>query len=96
MGHIEDVRRFVVEQLLFGDGAKLDNNTSFSGASILDSTGILELIMFLEGTYNIKIADNELIPENLDSITKVAHFLEGKLNGQMRDRIMSDASMRKK
>jgi acyl carrier protein len=78
MGYIEEVRKFVVEQLLFGDGTRLDDNTSFSGASIIDSTGILEIIMFLEKTYNIKIADNELIPENLDSVVKIACFLEGK------------------
>jgi acyl carrier protein len=79
MGYSEDVRKFIVEQLLFGDASRLDDNMSFSGASIVDSTGILELIMFLEGTYNIKIADNELIPENLDSIANVARFLEGKV-----------------
>jgi acyl carrier protein len=78
MSYIQEVRKFVVEQLLFGDASRLDDNTSFSGASIIDSTGILELIMFLEGTYKIKIADNELIPENLDSIAKVVRFLEGK------------------
>jgi acyl carrier protein len=78
MGYIEEVRKFVVEQLLFGDVNRLDDNTSFSGASIIDSTGILEVIMFLEETYNIKIADNELIPENLDSVAKIARFLEGK------------------
>jgi acyl carrier protein len=79
MSYIDEVRKFVVEQLLFGDGGRLDDSTSFSRANILDSTGILELIMFIEGTYKIKIADNELIPENLDSITKIAGFLESKL-----------------
>jgi acyl carrier protein len=79
MSYIDEVRKFVVEQLLFGDASRLEDNTSFSGASILDSTGILELIMFLEGTYKIKIADNELIPENLDSVAKVACFLESKV-----------------
>jgi acyl carrier protein len=78
MGYVEEVRKFVVEQLLFGDASRLDDNTSFSGASIIDSTGILELIMFLEGTYNIKVADDELIPENLDSVANVARFLKGK------------------
>jgi acyl carrier protein len=79
MSYIEDVRKFIVEQLLFGDGERLENNASFSGASIVDSTGILEVIMFLESTYGIKIADNELTPENLDSVANIAGFLERKL-----------------
>jgi len=82
MDYIEEVRRFVVEQLLFGDGALLDENTSFSGANVIDSTGVLELIMFLEETYNIKISDDELTTENLDSIAKIARFLDNKTGKQ--------------
>ncbi len=76
MGYIEEVRKFVVDQILFGDANRVDDNSSFSESNILDSTGILELIMFLEETYHIKIADSDLIPENLDSISKVSNFIE--------------------
>ncbi|RKY09909.1 MAG: acyl carrier protein [Planctomycetota bacterium] len=78
MSHIETVHEFIVENFLFGDGENLTNETSFLDSGIIDSTGILELIAFLEETYNIKIADDELIPENLDSLNNVAKFIEQK------------------
>ena len=80
INHLDTVRHFVVENFLFGDGESLKDDTSFMEASIIDSTGILELIMFLEETYNIKIEDNELIPENLDNLRNINQFLERKLN----------------
>ena len=81
MGHMETVRDFVVQNFLFGDGKLLQDDTSFLGEGIIDSTGILELVMFLEQNYNIKIEDEELIPENLDSLRNIARFLERKLSG---------------
>ena len=81
MSYVETVREFVVENFLFGDGESLKEDTSFMGQSIIDSTGILELVMFLEETYNMKVEDDELVPENLDNLTNIARFLERKLNG---------------
>ena len=51
-------------------------------AGIIDSTGVLELIMFLEETYMIKIEDNELVPENFDNLQNVARYLGKKLDPQ--------------
>ncbi len=79
MSYIDTIRHFVVENFLFGDGESLKEDTSFLERGIIDSTGILELVMFLEETYNIKIEDDELIPENLDNLTNIAQFLERKL-----------------
>lgn len=79
MSYIETVHEFIVENFLFGDGEQLTNETSFLDSGIIDSTGILELITFLEETYNIKIEDDELIPENLDSLNSVAKFIEQKI-----------------
>ncbi len=79
MNYADTVRHFVVENFLFGDGESLKEDTSFLEKGIIDSTGILELVMFLEETYNIKIEDDELIPENLDNLTNIAQFLERKL-----------------
>ena len=79
MSHIETIHGFIVENFLFGDGEQLTNETSFLDSGIIDSTGILELITFLEETYNIKIEDDELIPENLDSLNSVAKFIEQKI-----------------
>jgi acyl carrier protein len=81
MIYLETVRQFVVDTFLFGDGANLMDDTSFLENGIIDSTGILELITFLEETYQISIQDNELVPENLDSLKKVEQFLYKKING---------------
>ncbi len=80
MSRIETIHEFIVENFLFGDGEQLTNETSFLDSGIIDSTGILELITFLEETYNIKIEDDELIPENLDSLNSVAKFIEQKIS----------------
>ena len=78
MSLIEDVRKFVVDNFLFGDDGGLGDDTSFMEGGIIDSTGILELIAFLEKTFGVKIEDGELVPENLDSLARVAQFIERK------------------
>jgi len=80
MSHIDMVREFIVENFLFGDGQQLQDDTSFMESGIIDSTGILELITFLEEKYEIKIEDDELIPENLDNLQNVARFVDRKVN----------------
>lgn len=72
------VRDFVVDYFLFGDGDALQDDTSFLDEGIIDSTGILELVAFLEETCTIVVKDEELIPENLDSIANIMQFLEKK------------------
>ena len=81
MNYFEDVRSFIVENFLFGDGDSLEGDTSFLESGIIDSTGILELVMFLEETYGVKIEDEELEPENLDNLNNVKQFLEKKTAG---------------
>ncbi len=77
------VRDFIVEQFLFNkDDGHLTNDVSFLESGIVDSTGILELIAFLEETYRIPIEDEELIPENLDSVNNVVSFVQRKLETQ--------------
>lgn len=75
----EGVKQFVVENFLFGENNGLSDDTSFLETGILDSTGILELINYLEQTHEISINDDELVPENLDSISNINHFLNRKL-----------------
>jgi acyl carrier protein len=80
MSEITDkVRNFIVENFLFGNDNGLTDDTSFLDEGIIDSTGILELVSFLEETFGIAVVDEELIPENLDSIKNVAGYLEGKI-----------------
>jgi len=80
MSHINTVREFIIENFLFGDGQQLQDDTSFMESGIIDSTGILELITFLEEKYGIKIEDDELIPENLDNLQNVAGFVDRKVD----------------
>jgi len=75
----EQLRGFVVTNFLFGQDDKLDNDDSFLEKGIIDSTGILELVSFVEETYGITIEDQELIPENLDSINNLLRFLQTKM-----------------
>ena len=81
MESIEDaLREFIVDNFLFGqDGADLRDEASLLEHGIIDSTGVLELVSFLEGGYQFKIDDEELIPENLDSIGNLARFVRRKL-----------------
>lgn len=72
------IRDFIVANFLFGDAGTLENDTSFLESGIIDSTGILELVTFLEGTYNIQVQPEEMLPENFDSVDKVAQFLVRK------------------
>jgi acyl carrier protein len=77
---MQKIRAFVIENYLFGEEEKLGNDDSFMESGIIDSTGILELVRFLEATFGVKVADEDLIPDNLDSIHKIVAFLQAKLS----------------
>ena len=64
----EQLKQFVIENFLFGQQTDLRDDESFLESGIIDSTGVLELIMFLEEGFGIKVQDSELVPENLDSL----------------------------
>ena len=74
------MRNFILENYLFTDDQSvLSNEGSLLDKGIIDSTGILELISFLEEEYAITIEDEEMIPENLDSVMNVMKFVESKV-----------------
>ena len=75
---LHTIRKFVVDNYLFGEEGKLNDEDSFMETGIIDSTGILELVRFLESTYGIKVTDEELIPDNLDSVKKIVSFIHTK------------------
>ena len=78
-----EIKEFVVNNFLFGqEGAGLTYDQSFLESGIIDSTGVLELVSFLEQQYKITVADRELLPENLDSIENVTRFVASKLEAQ--------------
>ena len=74
-----DVRSFILENFLLGREAGFRDDTSFLEEGIVDSTGILELVSYLEEKYEIEITEDELIPENLDSVERIAQYLLRKL-----------------
>jgi len=75
----EQIRNYIVENFLFGDDKGLNENTSFLDSGIVDSTGILELIDFISETFSIRVEDDEMLPENLDSINNVLNYLTRKM-----------------
>jgi acyl carrier protein len=78
MEHKQAIREFIVENFLFGEANGLEEETSFLENGIIDSTGILELVTYLEETFGIEVEDEELVPENLDSIANVVKYLTTK------------------
>lgn len=79
MSLLEEIRTFIVDNFLFGDAGNLNNDSSFIKEGIVDSTGILQLVAFIQEQYRVVVEDEDLIPENLDSVNKVAAFVEGKM-----------------
>lgn len=80
MDHRQQVRQFVLKNFLFTDDANaLTDGDSLIGNGIVDSTGILELIGFLEETHGIRIAPEEMVPANFDSIDAISAFLARRL-----------------
>jgi acyl carrier protein len=75
------IKKFIIDNFMFGDGGGLEEGTSFLDSGIIDSTGILELVNFLEDNFKIVVEDEELVPENLGSIAAIAGYLERKRNG---------------
>jgi acyl carrier protein len=75
----QDIKDFILENFLFTSDAKvLANSDSLLQKGIIDSTGILELVMHLEATYGIKVLDDELLPGNLDSVDSISSYVARK------------------
>lgn len=70
-----DIRRFIVDTFLFGQENGLKDSDSFLANGIIDSTGVIELVAFLEKTHGLRIPDADLLPENLDSIDAIAGYI---------------------
>jgi acyl carrier protein len=74
------IRQYILENLLFTeDESVLQDDDSFIDGGIIDSTGVMEIILFIEETYGIKVNDHEMLPVNLDSVDNLATFVQRKL-----------------
>ncbi|MAE94441.1 MAG: acyl carrier protein [Deltaproteobacteria bacterium] len=75
---LKKVREHVVESFVLEDEEEFSNDQSFLDTGLIDSTGILEVIGFLEDEFEIAIEDDEMIPDHLDSVEKIARFVHRK------------------
>ena len=76
---VKKVREYVIENLLVGDEeAGFSDDQSFLETGMIDSTGILEVILFLENEFDLEISDEEMVPENLDSVASIGRFVLSK------------------
>lgn len=75
----QQVRAYLLDNFLMG-GTALDiqDDTSFMNSHILDSTGFIELIGYLEEHFGLQVEDDEMVPENLDSLKNIEHFILSK------------------
>ncbi len=74
----QQIRDFVTTNFYVPDPKALDDATSLLDHGIIDSTGVLEVIMFIESTFGVTVEDSEMLPENLDSIARIAAFVAKK------------------
>ncbi len=73
------IQNFILENLLFTDDAsQLPVNASFLEEGIVDSTGVLELVMFVEDIFDVTVEDEEIVPENFDSVTRLTRYVQIK------------------
>ncbi|MGZ8928356.1 MAG: acyl carrier protein [Methylobacter sp.] len=73
------IRHYIMENLLFTeDESILQDSDSFLDGGIIDSTGVMEIILFIEETFGIKVNDDEMLPANLDSVDNLAAFVQRK------------------
>lgn len=75
----QELRKFVIDNFLFGCDGGLSDNDSFLENGIIDSTGVLELISFVEERFELEMAESDLTPSNLDSVNKLTRFVESRL-----------------
>lgn len=79
MSEEQSIRKYILENFMFtDDDSELNNADSFLESGIIDSTGILEVITFLEESFGIKVEDDEMVPENLDSVDNILAYLAAK------------------
>ena len=79
METVSRVREFVTRNFFVSDAAKLTDGASLLDLGVVDSTGVLEIIAFVESTFGLSVDDDEILPANLDSIARIAAYVDRKL-----------------
>jgi acyl carrier protein len=75
----EIFKSFITDSFIKEENIELDDDLSFMEQGIIDSVGVLELVAFIETTFHFRVEDEELVPENLDSINKLLSYVQSKL-----------------
>lgn len=78
MSTLDRVRSFVTTNFYVPDPASLKDDASLIDAGIVDSTGVMEIVQFIETELGVKVADTEIVPENVDSVSRIAAFVAKK------------------
>jgi acyl carrier protein len=74
------IREYIADNFLFSDnGYQLSDDISFLEEAIVDSTGVLELVLFVEETFGVTVEDDEILPENFDSVGQLAAYVRRKV-----------------
>ena len=76
----DTIKQFIIDNFLFGDGAKLNVDTPLFEKGIIDSTGVLELVAFIEENFKVIVSDDELVQDNFSSLSSIDKFLKTKIN----------------
>ena len=72
------IREFVLDYFVKDSGLELKDNTSFLDEGIIDSTGVMELVSFIELTFGIRLEDEEIVPDNFDSVDRLTDYIRSK------------------
>ena len=79
----DQITKFLLNSFVKESGLVLDDDTSFLEEGIIDSVGVMELVAFLEQTFGFRVEDEEIIPDNFDSINKLLKYIQLKLLGNL-------------
>jgi acyl carrier protein len=72
----EQIKQYIAENFLFSsNGFNMDDDESFLEAGVVDSLGVVELVSFVEETYNIEVPDDDIVPDNFDSVDNLAGYI---------------------
>jgi len=71
----QQVRQFILDNFMMGGTAEIPDDASFMDRHIIDSTGFLELISFVEESFGIQVSDDDMVPENLDSLNNIERYI---------------------
>jgi acyl carrier protein len=85
------IREYIRDNFLFGSKEKIDDHDSLLDRGIIDSTGAMELVTFLETEFQLNVNDQDLVPENLDNVSAITAFVNRKLAEQRAPRVSAAA-----